>query len=148
MRNWKQLNKGADMRGTTERKIKVEFDVSRSSRDDIRIYLQDEASRVTFCELRMTPAEFAMSITGMSGTIATGYVRGLEHVGKKKISETRTIECPLTDYDRAKTEAWLAEHGKEDGWVVDNYLGSQTSVVNKGGKKFLNYRVHKWVDVE
>lgn len=124
--------------------INVEVGISRTSRDEIHIRVQDKTSRAQFVDVCMTPADFTMAITGLYGVEATAEVRGLDVVGKKKITENRSIECPLTSYDKKALGAWLEEHGKEDGWEVNTYLGSQTSVTHLNGKTILNYSVTRY----
>lgn len=125
-------------------KISVVVSIGRNSKDEIDLTFTDNASNVQFLDVRMTPEQFAMAITGLSGIEVQAEARGLKVVGMTKIRERRSIECPLDTYDRKALEDWLKEHGKEEGWTVDTYLGSQGSVARQGEKIILNYAVYRF----
>mgnify|MGYP004703519991 CR=1 FL=1 len=126
--------------------MKAKVTISRASNDKIYIRIIDSASRVEFAEVAMTVEDFGYAITGLSEQEGELKVRGLELVGKHKITEPRSIECPITGYDKTLFRKWLDEHAQEDGWMVNNYLGSQSSVLYKEGKTILNYSVVKYDD--
>jgi hypothetical protein len=44
-------------------------------------------------------------------------------------------------------EQWLQDNAQEEGWIIDHYLGSQSSIDHMDGKTFLNYSVHKYVEL-
>jgi hypothetical protein len=95
----------------------------------------------------MTLESFASAITGLSFVEAPAEVRRLDVVGKKKISERRSVICPISTYDKEILKVWLIENCKEDGWELDAYLGSQNSVgYVKDGTK-LNYSVFRYEQV-
>jgi hypothetical protein len=129
-------------------KIKTGFSIVRSSDDMIRIELQDEASGARFVEVRLTFEEFALAVTGCHVSDVDTTVAGLANVGKVRVRETRELLCPLTSYNTDILEEWLVKNAQEDGWIVDPYLGSQTSkkYVDKG--VLLRYSVHKFIDAE
>lgn len=134
---------------TLERKvIKGDIQITRGSDDLVRIRLTDGASRVGFATVELSLAEFGSLITGMGLQDVKVTTTGLDVVGKTKVVEPRLIECPLATYDRIELEAWLAEHGKEEGWTVDPYLGSQKSIgyrTRHGAPLTLRYSVFKYV---
>jgi len=96
----------------------------------------------------MDYAQFALAITGLSHADMTFKTRGLEKVGKKRILEKRSIVCPLKTYDRDDLRSWLEENGKEEGWTVLSYLGSQTSIKRTEEGTVLNYSVEKYISPE
>lgn len=122
--------------------------ITRDSNDIVRISFRDECSRIEFAEARMTVEDFGFAITGLAEQPASVEVRGLEYVGKRQVNESRSIECPLKTYDREELSAWLMENAREDGWIVNGYLGSQGSVGYRDGKTILNYGVTKYVEAE
>ena len=127
--------------------LKGSITITRSSRDVICIRLEDDNSRIGFLELEMQPEDFAMALTGLGYQPIEFTVRGLENIGKFKVSERRTITCPGKDlYDRSKLEKWLEENAKEDGWNVLTYLGSQGSIRSVPEGQELNYHVYKYVE--
>ena len=112
----------------------------------IRVKVTDEESRVVFLEMEFLPDEFMRALTGMGYTgAAKSEVRGLEYVGKKKITETRQAIYLGSSFDeREKVVAWLESNCQEEGWIIDSYLGSQGSINRQGGKTVLNYRVFRY----
>jgi citrate lyase gamma subunit len=125
--------------------MKAKVTISRSSDDMVRIRFEDQASGIEFAIVSMSVEAFGYAITGLSEQDAALEVRGLEHVGKTRVTERRQIECPLNAYDRSELSKWLMDHAKEDGWFVNTYLGSQSSVCRQDGKTILNYTVTKYV---
>ena len=126
--------------------MKAKVTISRSSDDIVRIRIRDVASGVEFAEIGLTVEAYGYAITGLSEQEGELEVRGLERVGKKRITEPRTIACPINSYDKNLLGAWLKENAQEDGWIVSTYLGSQSSVSHEEGKTILRYSVTKYVD--
>lgn len=129
--------------------LKAKVTISRITYSDyeaVNISIEDVSSGIQFAELELSAEAFGLAITGLSYREADLTVRGLQYIGKRRVTEKRTIECPLATYDRTKLESWLRENAQEEGWIVNTYLGSQPSVSYKEGKTFLNYSVTKYVD--
>jgi len=120
--------------------------ISRSSDDKVRIRFRDQASGIEFAEVALSAEAFGYAVTGLSEQSGTLEVRGLQWVGKKRITERRKILCPLKSYDKKVLSEWLSENGKEDGWIVSTYLGSQSSISHTENGALLNYSVTKYVD--
>lgn len=127
-------------------KMKANVTISRGSDEMVRIRITDEASRVEFAVLSMTVEHYGYAITGLSGQMAELEVRGLEHVGKRRVTEPRRATCPLETYNKEELARWLQENCQEQGWVISTYLGSQNSIVRRNGMTELNYIVTKYVD--
>ena len=129
--------------------IQANVSISRDSNENIRIRITDNASRIQFVELKMSPHDFAMATTGLSFVPVEAIVTGLEHVGMQKVSEPRTVDCPLNTYDRNELMAWLIDNAQEPGWTLDAYLGSQGSISTtlSGNGRTLRYRVYKFVPI-
>ena len=135
------------------RKINASLTISRPSGagdEVIRIAIMDETSRARFVELEIGLADFTSVLTGLSEVKCNGTVRNLEVVGKRKVQEKRSLLYTGDYCKRSELEEWLSENGKEEGWEVDTYLGTQTSVVYQqdGSSYMLNYRVFRYEDVE
>lgn len=130
-------------------KIKATLTITRpmGNRDAvISITVRDENSRIQFFKGDVSLAQFSEALTGLAEVAVDAEVRGLDYVGKIRVTEDREIICPLTDYKREILGSWLAENAKEDGWIVQTYLGSRGQVEScKGGQK-LRYSVVKYVD--
>jgi len=128
-----------------EAKITISKPQCSSGERYISIAIEDDASHLRFFQGKMSLEDFADCLTGHSYCTIEGEVGGLSNVGKTKVMERRTLECPLSGYGKGEDETWLIANGQEEGWILDSYLGSQNSVSHKDGKKFLNYSVHKYV---
>jgi hypothetical protein len=128
-------------------KLVASVSITRDNYDTIRIAIKDKNSGLRFVEAHMTPADFAMAITGMSDQPANMVVHRLENVGKAKEIQKRRVHCPFKSYDRKELEKWLVDNCQEDGWELNSYLGSQTSVITglDGKGCILNYSVVRYV---
>jgi hypothetical protein len=129
--------------------INCKISIGRRSDGAIVITVQDESSHAQFLELEMTPENFALALTGLALTEARGTVRNLGSVGRHRIVETREAIYPRSSaYDsREKMRAWLEANCQEDGWLLDTYLGSQSSVRrDEAGNVVLRYRVIRYAD--
>ncbi len=121
--------------------------ISRDSRDNVNIRIHDNASGIEFVDIQMTLENYAMLITGLSRVDATGEVRGLDKVGKQRITEARSTVCPIKGYDKKVFQQWLIDNCQEEGWELNSYLGSQSSMgLDKDGERVLNYSVTKYVE--
>jgi hypothetical protein len=120
--------------------------ISRNSHDVIHIQIKDTASGARFVEVHMTPEDFAMAITGLSEIEAPAFVRDLHVVGQNKITEPRTVVCPLDTHEKEVLRAWVQEHCQEPGWQLSAYLGSQTSVAYNHADRTntLRYSVYRY----
>jgi len=127
-------------------KAKLKLSISRPSSGGISIRIEDTASLIEFIDASISCEQFAEAITGLSSRPMDAEVRGLEYIGKTRIREPRKIICPIETYDRGILQSWLKENAKEEGWLIDSYLGSQSSVARDGDKTILNYCVHKYVN--
>lgn len=118
---------------------------TRSSHEDdyISVSVHDDKSGIQFLTMKIGLADFAQCITGLSAVHGEGTVRGLDYIGKKRVSENRSVECPLESYDRKELSAWIDANCQEEGWIVNSSLNSQGSVRGKT----LNYSVTKFVEV-
>ena len=121
--------------------------VSRNSSDEIHIVIQDRLSGVSFVNVNMTLADFALALTGFSQVEAAAEVSGLNNVGKVRVTESRSVVYTGgSDYDKNAQQKWLIENCQEEGWILNAYLGRQSSVTRQGGTTTLNYSVTKFVD--
>lgn len=128
--------------------IKTEVSISANSAGTINIRIKDAASRQIIVEVFLKPKDFALAITGLYLTDQPAQTGDLSVIGKQRITENRSITCPLTTYDRDKLSQWLLENAQEPGWSVNSYLGSQSSVSRQNGQTLLNYSVYRYVSVE
>lgn len=123
--------------------------ISRNSNDEVNLRIHDGASGIEFVDIQLTLENYAMLITGLSRVEATGEVRGLDKVGKTRVIEKRSVVCPIGGYDKKVFQQWMIDNCQEEGWELDSYLGSQSSMaLNDKGERVLNYSVTKYVGVE
>jgi len=136
----------------TTRKIHATITISRPSYHDgrkaIRITINDQASRIEFLDAEISMEDFAECLTGHGHQPIEIELRGMDVVGKTRVRETRTIEYTGSNsWEREVLEQWLQDNAQEEGWIIDHYLGSQSSIDHMDGKTFLNYSVHKYVEL-
>lgn len=125
-----------------------EMSCCRNNKGEIHIEIQCSSSGAHFVDVILKPEQFAMFITGahISGIPVT--VNKLDIVGKTKIRESRQVLFPMDTHNRDDREKWLVENCQEEGWILNKYLGSQSSQVMIDGKRYLNYSVYKYIDTE
>ncbi|EMA4781886.1 hypothetical protein U3C50_001606 [Providencia rettgeri] len=132
--------------------MKGKLTISRPSygdnREKINIVVRDQASRLKFLSIEIDYADFTKCITGLSEVSCDLTVNGLENVGKKKITENRSVICPIRSYEKGILRDWLINNKQEDGYILDPYLGSQSSIKMCDEGTLLNYRVIKYVEVD
>lgn len=131
--------------------MKFNLSISRNSKDIVGIEVVCKESRTRFLKLELTLEEYAQVITGLSHLEVEGEVKGLDTVGKTRVREQRSVVVAKDIGSKPKEylEDWLIRNCSEEGWILNNYLGSQNSVVSNGVDKYtINYSVYKYVDQE
>jgi hypothetical protein len=129
-------------------KLSIHRTTCSHEEDFISIEVADEASGLQFLSLEVSIANFGAAVTGLSHQECRGRARGLQYVGKKRITEKRQAIAPR-EHDRDKLRQWLIDNKQEDGWLIDAYLGSQSSIRhNADDTVTLYYSVYKFVEVE
>ena len=120
----------------------------------IKISIQDENSRCHFIEVEIGLAEFAQALTGLGSTPVKMEVRNLECVGLVReregarvvISNNRIQELGFNKHKRFDLEKLLADHYQREGWILNNYLGSQDSISFNGETVILDFSYHRFVE--
>jgi len=128
--------------------IMGEIGITRNSNGFVYIRIEDSSSHSQFVELKLTLEQFAEAVTGLHTSDVEMTVRNLDRVGKRRVREERSVVCPLNTYKKEEIRQWMADHCQEEGWVVDDYLGSQNSVKSVDGGTLLKYAVTKYVEVQ
>ena len=135
-------------------KLPMALSISRPQRSDgkrcINIEVMDEASRLRFLEIEIPLADMMAALTGLSHCSCVGDVRGLQWVGMHKVTESRSVICPLNSYKREELREWLECNCQEEGWILNTYLGSQESISTnpEGNGQVLRYSVTKYIAAE
>lgn len=119
--------------------IATKLTISRPSGGDgseyVSIQIQDCLSRERFVELKITLREFAEALTGLGNVSCNAVVRGLEHVGKRKVTTNQRIPIPKSvGNSRQDAKDYILQLKPPHGWILDTYLGSQNSIVPNGDK--------------
>ena len=127
--------------------MKAQVTINSGSDDKVRISFVDVLSGIEFAEVTMEPAVFGRVITGLAFQEAELEVRGLENVGKQRVTEARRILCPLKSYSRTVLQEWLKNNAQEEGWKLSTYLGSQNSITCTENGTWLRYSVTKYEEV-
>jgi hypothetical protein len=120
--------------------------VTSGGHDWIEIRIGDDASRIEFVEAKIEMEEYARLISGLSHQPCEIEVRGVNHIGKRKVSESRTAVAKIDTLGRKELQQWLIDNCQEEGWILDPYLGSQGSISRNDGKLLLRYSVYKFVE--
>lgn len=129
-------------------KFKGNISITRDSRNNINIRLRDKVSYIEFVDVYMSLEDFAMMITGLAEVEVQGDVKGMDNVGKKKVSEARSYHT--TEHTSRKAlETYIKENLQEEGWTLNASLNSQSSLKYDGvGGTTANYSVFKYVEDE
>lgn len=128
-------------------KLKISRTTNTLEEDYVTITVGDLASRTTFLSMKMSILEFGSCILGMSERPVELTVKGIDRIGKRKITESRKATFEGCLYNRETLEAMVSEHCQESGWIVDNYLGSQGSISHDDGKTVVRYSVLRYEEV-
>jgi len=128
-------------------KIELKLSISRPSNGGISIRIEDKLSGIEFLDASISLEEFSEAITGLASRPMQAEIRGLQYIGKKRIREDRKIKSGIDTYDTKILKKWLIDNAQEEGWILDLYLNSQSSVNRNDNGTFLNYSVYKYVDV-
>ena len=129
--------------------VNANISIHRSNTGEIKITIQDNDSRVILARVEMDAAQFTDALFGLAHVDVRCETGRLEHIGKVRVSEPRSVRSGISGYDKDKHIEWLKENCQEPGWFIDGYLGSQNSIsFDKGEYPLLRYRAFKFVDKE
>lgn len=121
----------------------------------VRIAIRDDTSRMTFLEVEVDMAEFALALTGASEQPCVLHTRRLDAVGKVRESQSMTFVLTdeymdkhnLRSYDRKGLEKHLMTDPEglfhEEGWDLYTGLNSKNSITpnSPDGIRINTYRV-------
>lgn len=138
--------------------MKGKISITRPSSGDgdghISITLADIDAVVQFAQIRMSLADFAQCVTGLSRIDCDIELKNLDKTGKQRIREQIEFELPddtdsYCSSDQRKAVALnVARELVGDEWEVDGYFGSQDSFFQRDGKPMARTSIMKWVDKE
>lgn len=131
-------------------KVPVSMHIGRASgshiADEIILTIEDEAAGVQFFRAFIPMDKMMRMLTGGQQAFEAELM-STDKIGKKRHVERLSVVSPDLGHDKNDYKLWLLDNCSEDGWELNTYLGSQSSIVhNKDGTKTLNYTRSKWVD--
>jgi hypothetical protein len=116
------------------------------------IRVECSSSRLDFLEIKISLENLMKALSGQYGIEMDFYTRGLEHVGKTKISKPLVFEMPegssyATDYKELAKE--LAIANADDGYTPSLYFDSRSSFyTNEHGKQMAQTHQFKYAEKE
>lgn len=106
--------------------------ISRPSSGHIEIVIRDNTSRINFATLSLTPHEYAQLLTGLSEVPCVLETKGLNNVGKKKVSKQILMVIPkMNTWEIKEIEKWckayIGKYFDEEGniWFLSQYFSSR-----------------------
>ena len=112
------------------------------------IDLHDENAAVTFIRIELTPAQLSQALSRQSHTKCEMEICDLNVVGKKMEHKTIEFEIPVDcgyGEDRRKIAMEHAQKVCPEGWITENYFGSQNSFFYKDGKNYARCTIRRWL---
>jgi len=113
--------------------------------EGLHIELHDEASCITFLDVRMSQEQTLQAMSRLSHTHCDCEVFQLDLVGKQRYDNILEFPMPKHDYknrDKIATEA--AHKACPQGWVSSDYFGSQNSFFYKDNQEYARCSIHQW----
>lgn len=110
------------------------------------VELRDEASRVRFARVELTPSEFCQLLSRTVEVDCKIEIAGLEKIGKKLTVDHLIFEMP-EDSERSNREEIARRLAVElcpEGWTPDPYFESRDSFLYKDGKTWARAIIRKW----
>ena len=110
------------------------------------IQIMDEASRIRFVEVYLTPEQFCAALGRLADVPCESIkVKGLSKIGRKL--ETKHIEFIMPDskaYDKKLAES-IASTLLCEGWEIYDSFSSQGSFFIKDGQHYARCCIRRWV---
>lgn len=111
------------------------------------IELIDDDASTTFATVKLTNDQLAAALSRVAHTKCSIEVRGIDKIGKTMSHKYHEFCVEGLDYNRRNAKEVLSEKIKEtlpDGWISDNYFGSQNTFFQKDGKMWCRTTIRKW----
>lgn len=117
------------------------------------IEVKDDNANINFLEIELSPEQFMACLSRLSDVKCKLEVKGLDKVGKTH--ENSTFEFKIPDWylklpykDRSENHSRLslvAQNQLADGWIAENYFGSQNSFFKKDGEEWARVTIRRWI---
>jgi hypothetical protein len=124
------------------------------NREYTTIEIEDEQANVRFATIKLTPKQLSACLSRQTSVLCELEVRGLDKIGKKHENQKFEFEIPSqVKYDRYKdggtNRLWIyAQSLLKDGWLAENYFGSQDSFFERDGKKMARVTIRRWTEID
>lgn len=118
--------------------------------DHVTLEVRDNASCVTFLRAKFTPEQFCRMLSRESRVEGNVTVHGLDIIGLKHECKKHEFALPegLSRYNRdADLIHSEAIKTTPEGWIPDNYYGSQDSFFTRGNKDYARVTIRRWVKI-
>ena len=120
--------------------------------DVLYLKIEDKASGIEFVDLEFDAEQLA-NLMNQSIAYMEGKVRGLSVVGKRYVSKTIQVRIPdkIGAYNKEEIANYLLEYERafeksNEGWKLDKYIGSQSSISHEEDGNFANLKMFQYVD--
>lgn len=146
-----------------EKRLEGTLTITRTHGGDdqtINIRFEDRASGIEFASIVVSLEGFAKAITGLAFVEGELKVNRLGAVGKKyehkkdkrfigDYEYERLMDGVGYDDQKNRLAGWLKEWHSEEGWEIQNYLGSRGNIERdyQSGGWWLNFTRFRYVDV-
>lgn len=120
--------------------------------DSTTIKLIDGDAFLTFAEVTLTPEQLSAALSRQAHVPCEIELRALHNIGTRMEHKSFEFEIPegLSRWGEEDSEELyrLAVEASPEGWVPDNYFGSQnTFFTTHGGKKYARVTIRRYVQI-
>lgn len=117
------------------------------NQDRVDITVKDDKANTAFLEIELTPDQFVACLSRLAYVECELEVNGMDRVGKTHENKSFEFEIPESLKSRSKTDELrsFAQSQLSDGWIADNYFGSQNSFFEKDGKRYARCIIRRYV---
>lgn len=113
------------------------------NRDETTIELRDVDASVTFAKVTLTPEQLSTALSRLMYVPCIINISQIDKIGKIHENRSFVFEIPKDLRDDEKLQK-IAQGLLTDGWVAENYFGSQNSFFQRDGKYFATVTIRRW----
>lgn len=135
--------------------LKGNLTITKTSRGTVALAIVDENSHCTFVRMELSKVEFAEALFGLACRPGEMEVSNLEHVGLYKehrehvikVTQRELKKAGYDSWDKTSLEAYLREYHQKKGWILNEHLGSQSSINRSSNNSIeLKFYYHRYVE--
>ena len=118
------------------------------NREYTTIEVEDENANCTFLKINLTPEQLSMALSRQMSIDCELDIIGLDKIGKRHENKKFAFAIPKTirGSQYSKTLQTLAQSKLEDGWIADNYFGSQDSFyTGTDNTQYARCTIRRWI---